>query len=317
MSDERIMRGIEIPVRPVEWGAMRRCFAVGVVVAVLVGGCGDDSDSASEGAITEPTMASSTTNLTAGNSESASVVPATELTVATAAPPADLTYVALGDSWPEGAHCNGCQPFPELHAEALQTQTGRTIEFKNLAGQAQPGFETLGRGMASLLDAVRTDEAFRTEVASGDIIVVSTGPNEGEAVTAAVAAGTCGGSDNLECVRELGQSWSEDLDGILVEIEQLRSGQPTAVRLVNAANAFIGTTLPGMDGATSAAFSELFFEELTVAMCENASAHGAECLDVRPILNGPGLDQPVDDSSIESMAAVADALTLMGVSELG
>jgi hypothetical protein len=33
-------------------------------------------------------------------------------------------------------------------------------------------------------------------------------------------------------------------------------------------------------------------------------------------LNGPGLDQPVDDSSIESMTAVADALTQMGVSEL-
>jgi hypothetical protein len=198
----------------------------------------------------------------------------------------------------------------------VRADTGRWIEFKNLAGQAQPGFGTLGGGMASLLDAVRTSEAFRTKVASGDIIVIATGPNEGEAVGAAVAAGTCGGADNFECVRELGQSWSEDLDAILGEIEQLRSGQPTAVRLVNAANAFIGTTLPGMDEATSAAFSELFFEELTVAMCENAKDHRVECLDVRPILNGPGLDQPVDDSSIESMTAVADALTQMGVSEL-
>ncbi len=258
-----------------------------VVLGLLVaGGCGDDDPEAGSG-----TTASESTT-------------------------ADLTYVALGDSWPEGAHCNGCQPFPELNAEALQADTGRTIEFKNLAGQAQPGFELLGGGMASLLDAVRTDEAFRTEVASGDIIVISTGPNEGEAVMDAVAAGTCGGADNFDCVRELGQAWSEDLDEILGEIEQLRSGQPTAVRLVNAANAFVGSTLPGLDEATTAALSELFFEELTVAMCENASAHGAECLDVRPILNGPSLDLPVDDSSIESMAAVADALTQMGVSQL-
>ena len=71
-----------------------------------------------------------------------------------------------------------------------------------------------------------------------------------------------------------------------------------------------------MDEATTAAFSGVFFEELTVAMCENASAHGAACLDVRPNSNGPSLDQPVDDSSIESMAAVAEALAKMGLSEL-
>ena len=94
----------------------------------------------------------------------------------TAAPPADLTYIALGDSWPEGAHCNGCQPFPELHAEALQAEQGARSSSENLAGQAQPGFGA-GGGMASLLDAVRTDEAFRAEVASADVIVIATGPN--------------------------------------------------------------------------------------------------------------------------------------------
>jgi hypothetical protein len=268
----------------------RGAIAAAIACLALASGCGDDPEAASDTTVSEATTT-------------------------TAASP-DLTYIALGDSWPEGAHCNGCQPFPELHAEAVQADTGRTIEFKNLAGQAQPTFETFGGGMASLLNAVRNSEAFRTEVASGDIIVIATGPNEGEAVGAAVAAGTCGGADNFECVRELGQSWTEDLDAILDEIEQLRAGQPTAVRLVNAANAFIGSTLPGMDEATTAAFSELFFEELTVAMCENASAHRAQCLDVRPILNGPNLDQPVDDSSVESMAAVADALTQMGVAEL-
>jgi hypothetical protein len=271
---------------------MRNRSAVATVVACLVIaiGCGSDSEAGSGPTSTE--------------------------SVATTAASADLTYIALGDSWPEGAHCDGCQPFPELHAQALETETGRTIEFINLSGQAQPGFEDLGGGIGSLLDAVRTDEAFRNEVASGDIIVVATGPNESEDVGRAVAAGGCGGADNFDCVRELGQRWRGDLDGILDEIERLRSDRPTAVRLVNAANAFVGTALPGMDQATTTAFAEVLFEELTVAMCENASAHGATCLDVRPILNGPGLNQPVDDSSLESMSAVADALTQMGVPEL-
>jgi hypothetical protein len=260
-------------------GVMGRKGAIAAVVIGLVvaGGCGNDSEAGSGTTTSESTRA-------------------------------DLTYIALGDDWPAGAHCTGCVPFPQLHAHALQADTGRTVDLKNLA--------TLGGGMASLLDAVQTDEAFRSEVASGDIIVISTGPNEGEAVIDAVAAGTCGGADNFECVRELGQSWTEELDAILDEIEQLRAGKPTAVRLVNAANAFIGSTLPGLDKATTAALSKLFFEELTAAMCENASAHGAKCLDVRPILNGPSLEQPVDDESIESTHAVADALTQMGIPEL-
>ncbi len=151
-------------------------FAAAAAVVLLAAcgvGCGDDPDAGSG-----PTT--------------------TESTTTTAAAPADMTYVALGPSWPEGAHSNGCQPFPELHSEALQVETGRTIEFKNLAGQAQPGFGE-GGGMASLLDAVGPDEAFRAEVASGDVIVIATGPNEGDAVMEAVAAGTCGGTDHLDC----------------------------------------------------------------------------------------------------------------------
>lgn len=79
-----------------------------------------------------------------------------------------LTYVSLGDSWPEGAHCNGCRTFPQLHAEALQELLGRPITFKALAGAAQPYFDTPGGGGSSgLLEALRSDDAFRAEVATG------------------------------------------------------------------------------------------------------------------------------------------------------
>jgi hypothetical protein len=53
------------------------------------------------------------------------------------------------------------------------------------------------------------------------------------------------------------------------------------------------------------------------AMCDNAKQHDAVCVDVRPVLNGPDFEQPVDDGSQESMDAVAELLVKTGMSELG
>ena len=225
---------------------------------------------------------------------------------------AGLVYVSLGDSWPEGAHCEGCRTFPQLHVEALEQMLGRPITLKDLAGQAQPYFDSLGGGAASLLEAIEADEAFRDEVATGDIIVIATGPNEIEQAFEPIQDGTCGGKDDMACVDELGRMWDRDFDAILDEIETLRDGRPTAIRLVNAANGFIDPSFSHEAARGVAAI----FEALTRVLCDNAEAHGAVCVDVRPVLNGPDLDQPVNDSSQESMDAVAELLVETGLPEL-
>ena len=38
-----------------------------------------------------------------------------------------LKYIALGDSWSEGAHCNGCRTSPQTHAEALSELLGERV----------------------------------------------------------------------------------------------------------------------------------------------------------------------------------------------
>jgi hypothetical protein len=222
-------------------------------------------------------------------------------------------YVSLGDSWPEGAHCNGCRTFPQIHAEALEETLGEPVTHIDLAGQAQPNFDTPGSGgSAGLLEALRTDESFREDVASGDIIVIATGPNDGGEVFEQIVSGRCGGKNDTECVVPLGRTWKREFDAILDEVEVLRAGEPTAIRLVNAANAFNDPS----SGAAKLRGFEAYFEALTVALCDTAEAHGAVCIDVRPVLNGPGFEQPVDDSSQESMDAVADLLLQAGVPEL-
>jgi hypothetical protein len=51
-------------------------------------------------------------------------------------------------------------------------------------------------------------------------------------------------------------------------------------------------------------------------MCGAAQAHDAVCVDVRPIVNGPSLDQPGDENAPEVMQAIADALLAAGLPEL-
>jgi hypothetical protein len=223
-----------------------------------------------------------------------------------------VTYVSLGDSWPEGAHCNGCRTFPQTHAAALAKALGKPVELVDLAGQAQPYFDTPGGGgSAGLLKAIRTDASFREKVATGDVIVIATGPNDGGDMFERITAGTCG-KDNTACVAPLARTWKREFDQILDEVEALRQGQPTAIRLVNAANAFND---PSSSAATLRGF-EAYFDALTNALCDNAEAHDVICVDVRPVLNGPGFEQPVDDSSQDSMDAVAELLTKTGVPEL-
>jgi hypothetical protein len=225
------------------------------------------------------------------------------------------TVVALGDSWPEGAHCGGCRTFAALYADGLEAETSRPVTFIDLTGQAQPFFEE-GGGTASLRHALR-GAAFQEKVASGDVIMIATGPNEGERAFEPYASGECGKSDDYECVKRLEDFWRGNFNDILDEIDRVRAGRPTAVRVLSAANIFVSDPnitkgLPP-DAITFGAKS---FKALNDAACDAARAHQAICVDVRRVLNGPTLDQPVDENSAASMRAVADALLATGIREL-
>jgi hypothetical protein len=95
-------------------------------------------------------------------------------------------------------------------------------------------------------------------------------------------------------------------------LRRFEPGGPRQIRLVNAANAFIH---PSNSPEAARGFAA-FFEALTRALCDNAKAHGALCVDVRQVLNGPDFAQPVNDSSQEAMDAVAELLTQTGITEL-
>ena len=216
-------------------------------------------------------------------------------------------YVVFGDSYPYGAHCHGCRPFPTLYADGLEATTGYRIDFVNLT--------TNGGTSQDLLRNIQTSERTRAAVISADIIVISTGANDLEPTTDLYLTGKCGGADNLDCYRKVAEGWRSSFDGILTEIDTLRNGKPTAIRLVTNSNFFLSDPdllqhFGGLKG--SALITNLHHDVL----CEVAAKHGAVCVDLRPVLNGPNFDKPQDESTPDAMQAVADALLASGLDEI-
>jgi len=220
------------------------------------------------------------------------------------------TYVAFGDSWPYGAHCNGCKPFPVLYADALAATTDHSINFVNLT--------TNGGTSQSLLEGIQTSQKIRDAVKSADIIVISTGGNDLEDAFGLFAVGNCSGADHFDCFRMVGDVWRTSFDGILTEINTLRAGKPTAIRLVTNSNEALSD--PGLIeifGTKDSSGGGAFITNLHHGvLCDVAAKHGATCVDLRPVLNGPNFDKPQDVNTQEAMRAVADAILASGLDEL-
>jgi hypothetical protein len=285
---------------------LRRMRILGAALALIASGalasCGSDSDDNSRPS--------------AQTSESPASATPTDVPPTSAEPSGEVVrYVAFGDSWPEGAHCGGCDSFAYLWADLIEAETGLEVELTSFMGEAeQSGAES--KTSASLLASLEED-ATRAAVSTADVILIATGPNALDEIVPQVLSERCGGRDGLDCIRDQRKAWAKDFDAILDEIDLIREDRPAVVRLVNAANVF------AMDDELAAAVpegfvfggGELMFELLTQAQCDAAEAHRAVCVDVRPLITGPAGDG--DENSEASMQAVADALIDTGLRELG
>jgi lysophospholipase L1-like esterase len=272
-------------------------WVVASAVLVLVSACGadDDPSAAPAPSATASEAASPTASPTASPSDSSD---------ATAPPSRSL--VVFGDSWPFGAHCDGCTPFPDLYAEALNAEA--STEFTNLTED--------GGTTDSLLGEMQSFEPYRTAIADADVIVMSLGANDLEDAFGIYAAGDCGPPKGLGCFREVADAWGRNMDAMLTVIHDLRGKRPTAIRVLTQANE--------ADAGLSAAFGEKFVtEQLPQVMawqkeefCRAAARHHDQCVDLRPVLNGPELNEPTDVNTQEAMQTVADTLLALGLPEL-
>jgi len=270
------------------------------MLALFVVGCGGSGGSATPS--DRATSSTSATLPTPAASPSAS---------ASASPDAGLTYVMFGDSWPYGAHCNGCQPFPFLLDVAYAAITGLPIDFLN---------DTTNGGTAQELAAtMRNDPTIRAHIEAADIIVIAIGGNDLEPAFGSYTAGNCGGQDQLDCFRTVATTLRAAYDGMLAAIDGLRAGRPTAVRMVTTSNEFLSdhdllATFGADFGKTSGVTITRMNHDV---QCEVAARHHAVCVDLGASLNGPDLTTPNDVNTQATMQQVADAIAASGLAELG
>jgi lysophospholipase L1-like esterase len=275
-----------------------------LVVALLAVACGG----ATGGSVS--TSQPSQTPVPAPSAVQTSATSASTSSAAVSSSGSSWTYVAFGDSWPYGAHCNGCRPFPVLYAEGLAAATGRHVDFVNLA--------TNGGTAQGLLADFKSSKPIRDDLARADIVMIAIGGNDYGPAFDASAAGTCGGADKLDCFRTVAKTLRTSFDGMLTEIEQLRQGRPTAIRLIATSNEFLAD--PDLIAALGADFGKTSGVAVTKinreVACEVAAAHNAKCVDLGLALNGPDLLKPQDVNTQDAMQAVADAIVASGVDEL-
>jgi lysophospholipase L1-like esterase len=295
----------------------RSCIGFTVVLATSLSGCGDDDTAAVTSTVTVTVTAAPDAPATTLAS-TAAPVQATAARAPTTTLPEDgsLHLVGLGDSIIGAGGATTDSILGQLAASITST-SGRQVVVTNLGD----GSNTSG----ALLERLRHAQDHRNAVAAADIVVVIVGGNDGDPF-GNYPPGTCAPEQPpSECLAAYAPGLAANLDAILGEIEVLRTGHPTAIRVGSPDyNPFVGWS-----EAPSPSYGADFYTQvaaaLTAAACEAASAHGAQCVDVFHAFNGPnGTDDAAQFLASDhahpgpaGVRRIADEIARVGFPELG
>jgi lysophospholipase L1-like esterase len=216
--------------------------------------------------------------------------------------------------------CEGCPSFTTLFSHAIQGRAGMPVLARNLSTRDN----LTGK---RLITRIKTSAPMRAAVASAQIVIVSIGHND--TPWNSLDDPCDGDSGNVPhwtaytgaCVVELAKRHGQELDAILTEIETLRAGGPTAIRVLTDYNDIIGWgQAPPQANSRSVEVLNAFYAET----CRVAEAHHAICVDVYHSFNGTdgrtaSGDLLTDDytaPSAKGQVRIADLLKAAGLTPL-
>jgi lysophospholipase L1-like esterase len=153
-----------------------------------------------------------------------SPTPEPQATIEPTITPRQINYVALGDSIP-GCWGVGLDCFPYYFADYLQQDLGREVLLQNMA--------ITGDRTAHLLDHLQNDAKYRQAVANANVITIWIGVNDLPTPQLLYMNGSCGGEDNLNCVRKSVSETNENIDRILDEILALNTDEDTRIMIAD------------------------------------------------------------------------------------
>ena len=115
-------------------------------------------------------------------------------TSVTSAAGLQANYVAFGDSIAFGLYAPLGRGYVPLYATALHNLTGLQV---NLLPLGVPGWTS-----ADLANALKTNALFQLAAYSNNVITFNIGGNDLSRARSSFKAGTCGGVDNQQCLRD-------------------------------------------------------------------------------------------------------------------
>jgi len=183
-------------------------------------------------------------------------------------------YVALGDSLAFGVGANQAGYVPR-YRDHIVADTGHQVELTNLG---VPGWTS-----TDLFDAVRNEQRFRDAISEAEVVTWDIGGNDMLAARTRYLNGTCGGSDNQDCLRETVARFRTNWDGIMAEIKSLRSAGSTILRTMDIYNPFVAALKASGD------FDELkpYLEQVNAHIAQSAQANQVPVARVYEAFNGP------------------------------
>ena len=152
------------------------------------------------------------------------------VSVASAAIP-QANYTALGDSIAFGLYAFPGLGYVPLYAKALHSANNVSV---NLFPLGVPGWTS-----TDLANALKTNVVFQVFVYSSDATTVNIGGNDLNQARSSFKAGTCGGSDNQDCLRNAVTTFGSNWLFIINAIRFLRNGRPTILRTMDIYNPYV------------------------------------------------------------------------------
>ncbi len=146
---------------------------------------------------------------------------ASEETNTTPDPSTYWNYVALGDSLAAGTGAS-YEGYVDRYATYLEDDTGARVSVTNLGRNGQTSSE--------LLYALRNNPSWRRAIGEADVLTLNIGINDLGRAAVTYENGTCGDTDNQDCLRAAVQTVEGNWNATIAELLDLRSTSDTIIR---------------------------------------------------------------------------------------
>ena len=241
-----------------------------------------------------------------------------------------LRLTVLGDSNASPTSCLDCDVFGEQVAAELGATLARKVEVVNLSWEL---WNPVAAEVADISALVRTDAATREALAGSDAVLLLASQNDlahnrrDDACDVAPEYPRVAWEElTRACIDSTLRDYGRHLESLLDEIDRLRAGRPTMLRIVSAYNTAIGDDVDPTWNLPQAVEPTTYnVARMARLQCGAARRHGGLCADAWHALNGRDgrrsaqrFLNPADDTHLTQRGhdRIAELVTALGFAPL-